>query len=223
MDPTQIAALIDHTLLKPEATPQQVRTLCNEAREYRFKTVCVNSGYTALASECLADSGVGVCTVVGFPLGAMSTAAKAAETQAAIADGATEIDMGVQQGYVAAADWSAVQADIAGVLSACAGTPLKVIFETSALNDDQVRELCAICTALDVAFVKSSTGFGSGGANTAVVQLMRNNVPAHMGVKASGGVRDLESARAMVEAGATRLGTSSGVAIMQGLAASGDY
>ena len=222
-DNESLAAYIDHTLLKPEATPDEIRSLCEEAEDHGFKSVCVNSGYVTLAASLLADTPVLVCSVVGFPLGAMATAAKAAEARGAIVDGAGEIDMVVPVGLVKAGEWELVAADIGAVFAACGDVPLKVIFETCLLDDRQKRELCRICRDIGVAFVKTSTGFGSGGATLADVRLMRESVGEAVGVKASGGVRDRETALAMIEAGATRLGTSSGVAIVTGGAGTSAY
>ena len=214
--PAAMAAYIDHTLLKPEATAQQVGVLCGEAVEYSFKSVCVNSVFTAHARRQLGDSPVIVCTVVGFPLGAMLAEAKAAEARLAIEAGATEIDMVIAMGAVKAGDWVAVKADIGAVLAACGEVPLKVIFETCLLNDEEIIRLCHLCRELGVAFVKTSTGFSSGGATLATVELMRSEVGEQVGVKASGGIRDYAAALAMINAGATRLGTSAGVAIVTG-------
>jgi deoxyribose-phosphate aldolase len=220
---SQLAKTIDHTLLKPEATPGQIRQLCDEARVYEFKSVCVNSRYVPLAAQCLAGSDVLVCSVVGFPLGAMATGVKAYEAEQAIAAGAGEIDMVVAIGQVKAGQWDAVAADISAVFDACGDTTLKVIFETSMLEDGEKRRLCEICTEIGVAFVKTSTGFGGGGATLDDVKLMSETVGAGVAVKASGGVRDRETALAMIEAGATRLGTSSGVAIVSGTEAGTGY
>jgi deoxyribose-phosphate aldolase len=214
--PAAMAAYIDHTLLKPEATAQQVGVLCGEAVEYSFKSVCVNSVFTAHARRQLGDSPVIVCTVVGFPLGAMLAEAKAAEARLAIEAGATEIDMVIAIGAVKAGDWVAVKADIGAVLAACGEVPLKVIFETCLLNDEEIIRLCHLCRELGVAFVKTSTGFSSDGATLATVELMRSEVGEQVGVKASGGIRDYAAALAMINAGATRLGTSAGVAIVTG-------
>jgi deoxyribose-phosphate aldolase len=214
--PAAMAAYIDHTLLKPEATAQQVGVLCAEAVEYSFKSVCVNSVFTAHARRQLGDSPVIVCTVVGFPLGAMLAEAKAAEARLAIEAGAREIDMVIAIGAVKAGDWVAVRADIDAVLAACGEVPLKVIFETCLLNDEEIIRLCHLCRELGVAFVKTSTGFSSGGATLATVELMRSEVGEQVGVKASGGIRDYAAALAMINAGATRLGTSAGMAIVTG-------
>ena len=218
-----LARYVDHTLLKPEATPDQIRQLCQEADSYRFCTVCVNSRYVPLAASELADSAVGVCSVVGFPLGAMDSATKAAEAAQAIAAGADEIDMVIALGPAKAGDWASVQADIAAVYGACAGTPLKVIFETCLLSDEEIVTLCEICTEVGVAFVKTSTGFSSGGATLDHVRLMSASTGPEVEVKASGGVRSSETARAMIEAGATRLGTSSGVEIVLGTSGDSAY
>ncbi|GHD29911.1 deoxyribose-phosphate aldolase [Parahalioglobus pacificus] len=222
-NPASIASYIDHTLLKAEATPDQVRVLCDEAVEHGFKSVCVNSSYVPLAAKALVSSSVLVCAVVGFPLGAMATASKAAEAALAIAQGAAEIDMVIPIGRARAGNWAYVKEDIAAVNSACDGAPLKVILETSMLSEDEKREVCRLAVECGVAFVKTSTGFGGGGATVADIRLMREVVGDEIGVKASGGVRDLAAAQAMIEAGATRLGTSSGVAIIAGESADADY
>lgn len=218
-----LAQYIDHTLLKPEATPAQVVQLCSEAAEFRFKTVCVNSVFVPLAACELHDSGVGVCSVVGFPLGAMASAAKAFEAQTAISAGASEIDMVITVGHAKAGEWDMVREDISAVHRACGETPLKVIFETCLLEHDEIVRLCQICTEVGVAFVKTSTGFGSAGATEQLVKLMADSVGEGVEVKASGGVRDIASARSMIAAGATRLGTSSGVAIVRGESGQSSY
>lgn len=218
-----LAAYIDHTLLKPEATPDAILRLCAEAREHRFKSVCVNSRFVDLCRSALEGSKVLVCSVVGFPLGAMATAAKVAEARGAIADGAAEIDMVVPVGMARAGDWEAVTADISAVYAACGGIPLKVIFETCLLGRQEKLALCRICRDIGVAFVKTSTGFGGGGATLEDVRLLREAVGEGVGVKASGGVRDRATALAMIAAGATRLGTSSGVAIVSGTAGEAAY
>ena len=223
MPASNLARYIDHTLLKPEATPAQVETLCQEAKQHQFKTVCVNSRFVSLAARCLAGTEVGVCSVVGFPLGAMASSAKAAEAAIAIADGASEIDMVIALGAVKAADWQSAKDDVQQVFDACGNVPLKVIFETCLLSDEEIVRLCRLCSEVGVAFVKTSTGFGSGGATLEHVSLMANSVATGVAVKASGGVRDLETAQAMIAAGATRLGTSSGVAIVCGEAGADNY
>ncbi len=218
LEPAALAAYIDHTLLKPEATVEEIGLLCDEAVEHGFKAVCVNSVYTEFAANRLRGSTVLVCTVVGFPLGAMLSAAKAAETRLAVASGAQEIDMVIAIGAVKAGDWQAVRSDVEAVKEACGGVPLKVIFETCLLSDPEISQLSRLCAELKTAFVKTSTGFSTGGATLETVALMRREVGADVGVKASGGIRDYRSALAMIDAGATRLGTSSGVAIVSGAA-----
>jgi deoxyribose-phosphate aldolase len=219
----ELARYIDHTLLKPEATAAQVEALCQEAKQHQFKTVCVNSRFVPLAAGCLAGTGVGVCSVVGFPLGAMASSAKAAEAATAIAAGASEIDMVVALGAVKAADWPSAKDDVQQVFDACGNVPLKVIFETCLLGDEEIVQLCRLCSEVGVAFVKTSTGFGSGGATLEHVRLMADSVASGVAVKASGGVRDVATARAMIAAGAARLGTSSGVAIVGGEAGADNY
>lgn len=213
-----ISALIDHTLLKADATAAQIWKLCEEAREYGFASVCVNSYWVPLAAaQC-----VKVSTVVGFPLGATSTAAKVAETEQAVKDGAREIDMVMNIGELQSGNDDAVGRDIEAVAAAAhrGGAILKVIIETALLDDDQKVTACQIAKAAGAEFVKTSTGFSSGGATVHDVALMRATVGKEMGVKASGGIRTLEDLNQMVAAGATRIGTSAGVTIMQAKAAS---
>jgi deoxyribose-phosphate aldolase len=214
MNKEQVARLIDHTLLKPEATPAQVERLCDEARRYGFASVCVNPVYVKLAAEKLAGSGVAVCTVVGFPLGATTTSIKVQEAQQAMADGASEIDMVIHIGALKAGDHDAVQKDIAAVAAAChaGGALLKVIIEAVLLSDEEKVIACQLAGA---DFVKTSTGFAGGGATVEDVRLMRRAVGPHMGIKAAGGVRSYADAMAMVEAGATRIGASAGVEIVE--------
>lgn len=212
----KFAKMIDHTILKPEATKEQVEKLCREAKEYGFASVCVNSSYVPLCAELLADSEVKVCTVVGFPLGAMSTAGKVMETRQAILDGADEIDMVVHVGMIKSGDWDYVEADIQEVVDEAKDKALvKVIIETCLLTDEEKVHVCRICRDTGADFVKTSTGFSTGGAKAEDVALMRKTVGPDMGVKASGGVRTYEAAEEMVKAGATRLGTSSGIAIVK--------
>jgi deoxyribose-phosphate aldolase len=215
----ELAALIDHTLLKPDATPAAVESLCAEALAHGFFGVCVNGMHVPRVSRLLAGSSVVTCAVVGFPLGAMHRAAKAAETRQAIDDGAAEIDMVMSIGAAKAGDWATVRDDVAAVLAACAGVPLKVILETGLLTRDEIVRACEICRDLGVAFVKTSTGFGPRGASVDDVVLMRAAVGPGLGVKASGGIRDLATAQAMIKAGATRLGTSASVSIVDAAAA----
>lgn len=223
-DPLPLAAYIDHTLLAADASQASIRQLCDEAREHGFKSVCVNSANVPLAAECLRNAAPLVCAVVGFPLGAGLSAAKAYEAKLAIEAGAGEIDMVLNIGWLKDGLLDQVRDDIAQVLAACGAVPLKVILETGLLDDQQKTDACTVCRELNVAFVKTSTGFGHGGATLADVRLMRSVVGGQIGVKASGGVRDLATAQAMIEAGATRLGSSSGIAIVSGAkAAAGAY
>ena len=219
----ELNKLIDHTLLRADATTEEIVKLCQEARKYNFMSVCVNPFYVPVAKRLLLHTGIKVCTVVGFPLGAASSAAKAAEAALAVKDGADEIDMVINIGYVKDGDWKAVQGDIAAVRAACEGRTLKVILETCLLDDDEIVKACQVSVAAGADFVKTSTGFSTGGATVEAVRLMRKTVGAGVGVKASGGIRNLETARAMVEAGASRLGCSSGVAIAKGEEADADY
>lgn len=216
MNAKQLAAYIDHTALSADTTPQDIIQLCEEAKTHGFYSVCINSGYIPLAKQQLAGTQVKICTVVGFPLGANLSAVKAFETQAAIAAGAQEIDMVMNLGLAKAGAWDAVREDIAQVLEACHGVPLKVILETCLLSPAEIQQACAICKALQVAFVKTSTGFSTGGAKVADVSLMKATV-GDIGVKASGGIRDTASALAMINAGATRIGASASIAILAGL------
>ncbi len=211
-----VAPYLDHTLLKPAATDAEVRQLCEEARRYGFAAVCVNSAFVPLCASLLAGTGVTVCSVVGFPLGAMSTDAKAYETRRAVADGAREIDMVIPVGKLQAGDYAYVLRDIEAVVGAAHGVPVKVILETALLTQEQKIIACALAKAAGAAFVKTSTGFVSGGATVEDIALMRRIVGAEMGVKASGGVRDCATAMQMIEAGATRIGASASVAIVTG-------
>ncbi|GEM_PF-51577 len=219
----RLAPYLDHTLLKPTATDSQVRRLCEEARKHRFATVCVNSAHVPLCVSILAGTGVGVCSVVGFPLGAMSTESKAFETRKAVADGATEIDMVIHVGKLQQGDYGYVLRDIEAVVGAAHGTHVKVIIEAALLTDEQKIIACALSKAAGAHFVKTSTGFGPGGATVADVALMRRVVGAEMGVKAAGGIRDCAIAREMIEAGANRLGASASVEIIAGAKAKGNY
>lgn len=209
-----LAKYIDHTLLKPDATPDEIKRLCAEAREYGFASVCVNSCYAALASAELEGSGVEVCCVVGFPLGAMDMASKAIEARNAVAAGAQEIDMVMNIGRLKGAEYEYVRADIATVVQT-AGVPVKVIIETCLLSDDEKRWACQIAEQAGAAFVKTSTGFSTGGATAEDVRLMRETVSERVRVKAAGGIRDYETAMAMIEAGADRLGASAGISIVK--------
>lgn len=209
------AHLIDHTLLAPQATPEQISTLCDEARQYGFFSVCVNPAYVALARELLADCNVKVCTVIGFPLGANTSASKAFEARQAILAGASEIDMVMNIGLAKAGDWAAVQEDIAQVVNAVDDdVVVKVILESCLLDDGEIRRACACAMAAGADFVKTSTGFSHSGASAEVVRLMRECVGKDFGVKASGGIRTSEDFAAMVAAGANRIGASAGINLL---------
>ncbi|WP_386698055.1 deoxyribose-phosphate aldolase [Lonepinella sp. MS14436] len=224
MQPNELAKFIDHTALTAEKTEKDIVQLCQEALEHHFCSVCINSGYIPLAKQQLAGSDVKICTVVGFPLGANLSAVKAFEAQQAIAAGAEEIDMVINVGWIKSGKWEDVQADIQAVLNACNGKILKVILETCLLSKDEIVKACEICRDLDVGFVKTSTGFNKGGATVEDIALMRQTVGEKLGVKASGGVRDTETAIAMIKAGASRIGASAGIAIISGLQDNqGDY
>lgn len=221
----RLAKMIDHTLLKPEATQEQLTKLCSEAKQYRTKTVCVNSVNVAFCAAQLRGSGVVPIAVVGFPLGAMSPQAKAFETKEAIAAGAAEIDMVINLGALKSQDYTTVYEDIKAVVVAAGDKPVKVILETGLLDEDQKIISCALSKTAGAAFVKTSTGFSKGGGATVEdIRLMRRIVGPEMGVKASGGVRTREDALAMIEAGANRLGASSSVEIITGQKGGGsDY
>ncbi|MGU9815822.1 deoxyribose-phosphate aldolase [Pseudomonas sp. LF135] len=216
LQPAALAKYIDHTLLAPDASRKQIRTLCEEAMQHGFYSVCLNSAQVPYAASCLTDNNVLICAVVGFPLGAGLSDTKAFEAERAIAAGAGEIDMVLNIGWLKEGLLEAVREDIAAVHRACGAVPLKVILETCLLSDEQKVQACEICRDLGVAFVKTSTGFSRSGATAEDVALMRKTVGAGVGVKASGGVRDYPTAVKMIEAGATRLGSSSGIAIVGG-------
>ena len=217
--PGDVAGLIDHTLLKPDASRGDIEKLCREAAEFHFATVCVNPVWVALAAARLRGSGVGVCSVVGFPLGATTPDVKHYETRRAIYDGAAEIDMVLNVGALKSGDLRTVERDIEAVVDPCrqCGVGSKVIIEAALLTDEEKVTACTLSKAAGADFVKTSTGFGPGGATVADVALMRRVVGADMGVKAAGGVRDLSGAQEMVRAGATRIGASAGVKIVQEL------
>lgn len=210
-----LAQYIDHTLLKPEATRQQIEQLCAEAAQYHFASVCVNPYYVEEATRLLADSDVQVCTVVGFPLGVTTTNTKVAETDDVIKKGADEIDMVLAVGALLDGNDTYVQQDIAAVVEAAEGRVVKVILETCLLNEEQIVRACQLVQQAGAHFVKTSTGFNKGGALVEDVQLMHNTVGGALGVKASGGIRDRETALQMIDAGATRIGTSHGVSLVQ--------
>lgn len=211
-----VAPLIDHTLLKPEATKDEIRTLCDEARRFGFATVCVNSVNVRFAAACLHGASTVPIAVVGFPLGASASGSKAFETREAIRAGAAEIDMVIDIGALKARDHAHVLNDIRAVVEAAGQTPVKVIIEASKLDHDEKVMACALSKAAGAAFVKTSTGFGGGGATVEDVALMRSVVGADMGVKASGGIRTIDDAERMIEAGANRLGASASIAIVRG-------
>ena len=210
-----IAKYIDHTLLKADATEEEIEKLCREADENHFASVCVNSCWVKKASELLRSSSAKVCTVVGFPLGAMETASKAFEAKKAVENGADEIDMVINVGYLRSGMTDAVLEDIKEVRKATIGKILKVIIETCLLTDDEKKIACQLSVEAGADFVKTSTGFSTGGATVHDVALMRAAVGPDMGVKASGGIRDYETAKAMIEAGATRIGASAGIRIVR--------
>lgn len=214
--PAELAQYIDHTLLKPEACEADVVKLCAEAREHCFASVCVNPSFTALVARELKGSGVMTCCVAGFPFGTHTPEAKAAETAQAVHDGAEEIDMVLNVGAVKSGDWSLVYRDIRAVVAAAGTAGVKVILETCLLTGEEKVMACALSRLAGAAFVKTSTGFSSGGATAEDITLMRTVVGPHMGVKASGGVRTYEDAAAMLRAGANRLGASAGIKIISG-------
>lgn len=206
---------IDHTVLKAETTKEQIDKLLQEAKEYDFMSVCINSTWVAYAAEMLADTDVAVCTVIGFPLGANTTAVKAFETATAIDEGANEVDMVINIGAAKSGDWDLVAQDIRGVVTVANKEALvKVIIETSLLTDEEKVRACQIAKEEGADFVKTSTGFSTGGATIEDIRLMRETVGPDMGVKASGGVTNRQEALAMIEAGATRIGASKGIDIV---------
>ena len=213
-----LASMIDHTMLKPDVTPDQIAQLCFEARKYGFASVCINPGHVKLCADLLRGSNVKVCTVIGFPLGATSPESKVYETETALRDGATEIDMVINIGALKGGDFTWVAGDIRGVVETAhtAGAIVKVIIETSLLTNEEKVKACLLAKESDADFVKTSTGFAGGGATVEDITLMRRVVGPDMGVKASGGVHTFEQAKNMVEAGATRIGASAGVKIVQG-------
>lgn len=219
-----LAGRIDHTLLKADATAEAITTLCDEAHEYGFASVCVNTRWVPLAAERLAQSDVMVCTVVGFPLGAMTRRAKAEECRITVAEGADEVDMVIDIGGLLSGDLGGVYEDMRGVVDAARPVPVKVILETCLLDDEQKAVACLIALRTGAAYVKTSTGFGGGGATAADVALMRAVVGDNLGVKASGAIRTPGDAHTMLAAGADRVGASASVAIATGVDAGvGDY
>ncbi len=214
--------MIDHTILKPEATEAAVQKIIDEAKEYNFFSVCINPCWVAFASEQLADTDVAVCTVIGFPLGANTPEVKAYEAADAIKNGANEVDMVINIGALKSQQYDHVRQDIQGIVDAAKGKALvKVIIETALLTDEEKVKACELAKEAGADFVKTSTGFSTGGAKVADIRLMRETVGPDMGVKASGGVHNAEEALAMIEAGATRIGASTGVAIVSGATGEG--
>ena len=214
MNARELAGTIDHTLLKPDATAAQILKLCDEAKAYHFASVCVNPSRIALAAKALEGSDVTPCCVVGFPFGAIPTESKAAEAAVAVKNGAREVDMVIDIGAAKDGDWDYVQRDIAAVKAACGAAKLKVIIEACLLTDEEKVKACLAAKAAKADFVKTSTGYSKSGATVQDVALMRKTVGADMGVKAAGGIHTRQEALAMIEAGANRIGASSGIAIV---------
>lgn len=217
------AKYIDHTLLKPDSTREQIDTIIEEAKTYQFKSVCINPSHVAYAAQKLKETDVLVCTVIGFPLGATTTNAKIFETEEAIKNGASEIDMVINIGALKDKRYDDVQKDIEGVVGAANGKTVKVIIETVLLTDEEKVKACELAEKTGADFVKTSTGFAGGGATPEDVKLMKDTVGDRLEVKASGGVRNLEDFNKMIEAGATRIGASAGVQIIKGLESDSDY
>ncbi|XMB87204.1 deoxyribose-phosphate aldolase [Mycoplasmatota bacterium WC44] len=215
--------LIDHTVLKAVTQKEDVKKICEEAIEQNFKSVCINPCFVSYANGLLKDSEVLVCTVIGFPLGANTTETKAFETENAVNNGADEIDMVINVGALKDKEYDYVENDIRSVVESAKGKLVKVIIETCYLTDDEKKIVCELAVKAGANFVKTSTGFGTGGATKEDVMLMRKTVGPDIGVKASGGVRSTEDLQQMIEAGATRIGTSSGVLLMQGKKSNTDY
>ncbi|WP_110111390.1 deoxyribose-phosphate aldolase [Bacillus sp. CGMCC 1.16541] len=219
-----IAKMIDHTALKADTTKEQIVQLCKEAKEYNFASVCVNPTWIELAAELLKGTDVKVCTVIGFPLGANTPEVKAFETKDAIEKGATEVDMVINIGALKDNNDELVERDIRAVVEAAKGKALtKVIFETCLLTEEEKVRACELSVKAGADYVKTSTGFSTGGATVEDIALMRKTVGPDIGVKASGGVRNAEQAQAVIDAGATRIGASAGIAIVNGLTADSDY
>ena len=216
MNSAELAKYIDHTLLKPDASAAQIKKVCDEAKAYHFASVCVNPSRIALVARELEGTDVAPCCVVGFPLGAIPAESKAAETAVAVRNGAKEIDMVINVGAAKDGDWDLVEGDIAAVKQACGTALLKVIIEACLLTDEEKVQACLAAKRAGADFVKTSTGFSKGGATVHDVRLMRKTVGNEMGVKAAGGIHTREEALAMIEAGASRIGASSGIAIVSG-------
>lgn len=213
----EINKLIDHTLLKAFATTEDIKKICEEAIKYNFKSVCVNPVNVKLAADLLKGSDVLVCTVVGFPLGANTTEVKLFETLDAIKNGASEIDMVINIGKAKEHDYKYIENEVKQIVDVCLGLTVKVIIETCYLTDEEKKEVCIACTNAKAIFVKTSTGFGTAGANAHDVSLMKDSISKDMFVKASGGIKDINDLKLLVSSGASRIGASSGVAIMNGL------
>ncbi|MBU9724930.1 deoxyribose-phosphate aldolase [Diplocloster modestus] len=214
---TNIAGYVDHTILKPQATTEDVKKLCEEAKKYSFASVCINPKHVSFAYDILKDTTVQVCTVIGFPLGANTSEIKALEAKKAVEDGAGEVDMVIDIGAAKEHDYARVKEDVAAVRAAAKSpTILKVIIETCLLTDEEKVEVCKVCKEAGADFVKTSTGFSTGGATVEDVALMYKTVAPEVKVKASGGIRNKEDADAMIKAGASRLGTSAGIKIVEG-------
>ena len=218
-----VAKYIDHTLLKPDSTREQIDKILEEAKKYQFKSVCINPTHVSYASQQFLDTDVLVCTVIGFPLGATTTDVKVFETENAIKNGASEIDMVINIGALKDQRYDEVQKDIEGVIAAANGKTVKVIIETVLLTDEEKVKACELAEKAGATFVKTSTGFAGGGATPEDVKLMKDTVGNRLEVKASGGVRSLEDFEKMIEAGATRIGASAGVQIIEGLDSNSDY
>ena len=217
IDKKNLASMIDHTLLKPTATKEQVAELCQQALVNHFASVCINPCFVKLATEMLKGSDVKTCTVIGFPLGANSTEVKAFEAKKAVNEGAQEVDMVINIGALKEGDLEYVENEIAQVVKVSQGALVKVIIETCFLTDEEKVTVCKLAKKAGANFVKTSTGFGTGGATVSDVSLMRKTVGDSMGVKASGGVRSLDETLAVINAGASRIGTSSGIKIVEGI------
>ncbi len=210
----KINQYIDHTVLKPTTSERDIIDLCNEAKTHQFYSVCINSSYIPLAKQLLAKSSVKICSVVGFPLGAMATESKVFEAQKAVHDGADEIDMVINIGFMKSKNYVAVFKDISDVKMAIGKTPLKVILEISELSKNEIIKACEICMDAKADFIKTSTGFSKSGATLTAVKIIKKTVRDRAKIKASGGIRDLETALKYIDAGVDRIGTSSGVAMM---------
>ncbi|WP_027633950.1 deoxyribose-phosphate aldolase [Clostridium hydrogeniformans] len=224
MDKMSISKIIDHTLLKADSTKEMIEKLCKEAAEYKFASVCINPCYVSLAAELLKDSEVKVCTVIGFPLGASTKEVKAFETENAIKNGADEVDMVINVGALKNKNYDYVREDIKAVVDAASGKALtKVIIETCLLTDEEKVIACKLSKEAGADFVKTSTGFSTGGATAADIKLMRETVGENMGVKASGGVRSTEDAISVIEAGASRIGASASISICEGTESNSTY